>query len=47
VPGFVALYAREGQDWQRFYDAVRQLAKLPATERAQALKQLSTEHSSG
>ena len=38
VPGFVALFEREGQDWQRFYDAVRQLAALPKNERHQALK---------
>ena len=38
VPGFIALFEREGQDWQRFYDAVRQLAKLPKNERHQALK---------
>ena len=38
VPGFEALFEREGQDWQRFYDAVRQLAALPKNERHQALK---------
>jgi predicted aminopeptidase len=38
VPGFEALFEREGQDWQRFYDAVRQLADLPKDERHQALK---------
>ena len=38
VPGFEALYQREGQDWQRFYDAVRQLAALPKNERHEALK---------
>jgi predicted aminopeptidase len=38
VPGFEALFAREGRDWQRFYDAVRRLAEMPAAERARALK---------
>ena len=38
VPGFEALFEREGKDWQRFYDAVRQLAELPKTERHLALK---------
>ena len=41
VPGFEALFEREGQDWQRFYKAVRQLATMPATERTRALKHLS------
>ena len=43
VPGFEALFAREGQDWPRFYDAVQQLAQQPAPERRRALKQLSPE----
>ena len=38
VPGFEALFAREGGDWQRFYDAVKQLAALPQDERHKALK---------
>ena len=38
VPGFEALFAREGGDWQRFYDAVRRLATLPQDQRHQALK---------
>ena len=38
VPGFEALFEREGRDWQRFYDAVRQLAALPKTERRARLK---------
>lgn len=37
VPGFEALFAREGGDWQRFYDAVRRLAALPKKERHDAL----------
>lgn len=40
VPSFEALFEREGQDWQRFYDAVRHLAQMPAIERMRALKQL-------
>lgn len=43
VPAFALLFVREGRDWQRFYDAVRRLAQLPAAERAQALKQLAME----
>ena len=38
VPGFEALFERQGKDWQRFYDAVRKLAELPKNERHQALK---------
>ena len=38
VPGFEALFAREGGDWQRFYDAVQRLAQLPQEQRHQALK---------
>ena len=37
VPGFEALFEREGKDWQRFYDAVRKLATLPKNERHLAL----------
>ena len=38
VPGFEALFAHEGGDWQRFFDAVKQLAALPQDQRHQALK---------
>ena len=38
VPGFEALFEREGKDWQRFYDAVKRLAQLPKDQRHQALK---------
>ncbi len=38
VPGFEALFEREGRNWQRFYDAVKQLADLPKSERHLALK---------
>jgi len=47
VPGFEALFAREGQDWQRFYDAVRRLAEEPGPQRIRFLKQLSGETTSG
>jgi predicted aminopeptidase len=38
VPGFEAVFEREGRDWPRFYDAVRRLASLPKDERHLALK---------
>nr|WP_279343732.1 aminopeptidase [Variovorax terrae] len=38
VPAFEALFQREGQDWQRFYDAVKRLAAMPKNERDRALK---------
>ena len=38
VPGFEALFAQQGGDWQRFYDAVKRLAELPQDQRHQALK---------
>ena len=38
VPGFEALFEASDKDWQRFYDAVRQLAALPKNERHLALK---------
>ena len=40
VPGFEALFAREGGDWQRFYDAAKRLAALPKGERHQILKEI-------
>ena len=33
APGFEALSSRERRDWQRFYDAVKRLARLPQNER--------------
>jgi predicted aminopeptidase len=39
VPGFEALFMREGQDWLRFYDAVKRLAALPRAERHRLLKE--------
>lgn len=49
VPGFEALFAAQGQSWPHFYDAVRQLAKLPKTERIRQLtspvaKQPASQH---
>lgn len=38
VPAFEALFARQGRDWPRFYDAVRQLAALDKEARHAALK---------
>ena len=42
VPDFEALFAQSAQlhdaPWQRFYDAVKQLAELPKAQRRQALK---------
>lgn len=43
VPAFEALFRREGGDWRRFYDAVKQLAKLPKTQRHETLKTLTKE----
>jgi predicted aminopeptidase len=43
VPGFEALFVRQGRDWPRFYDAVRQLAKRPQQERLQQLNQWASE----
>lgn len=40
VPAFEALFAREGQDFPRFYAAVDRLAGLPAEERRAALEAL-------
>jgi predicted aminopeptidase len=41
VPGFTALFHREGDDFTRFYDAARQLAALPKDERHDKLKELA------
>ncbi len=43
VPGFEALFDRNGQDWSRFYDAVKGLAQLPALARSSVLKRPVTE----
>jgi len=42
VPGFLALFEREGRDFSRFYDAVRALADQPKETRQTALRQLGT-----
>jgi len=47
VPGFEALFEREGRDWQRFYDAVKRLASLPKQERRKALQINNTETPNG
>jgi predicted aminopeptidase len=39
VPGFEALFEREGRDWKRFYDAVKRLAALTRGERHRLLKE--------
>jgi predicted aminopeptidase len=39
VPGFEALFAREGRDWKRFYDAAKRLGTLPKNERHRILKE--------
>ena len=41
VPGFLALFEREGQDFARFYDAVRTLADLPQAQRTAELQALA------
>jgi len=43
VPGFEALFERQGRDWSRFYDAVRQLATRPKDERVRQLKQWTSQ----
>lgn len=43
VPGFEALFDRNGQDWSRFYDAVKGLAQQPALARLSVLKRSVTE----
>ena len=37
VPGFEALFEREGGNWRAFYDAVKRLATMPADERQKIL----------
>ncbi len=38
VPGFEALFVREGRDFTRFYDAAKRLAEVPKAERHQILQ---------
>ncbi|MGI9327773.1 MAG: aminopeptidase [Pseudomonadales bacterium] len=40
VPAFAAIYRREQQDWQRFFQAVEALGKLPKEERQEIVAQL-------
>ena len=40
VPAFEALFEREGRNWPRFYDAIRQLTQQPQPERHEALRAL-------
>ncbi|MGH8832373.1 MAG: aminopeptidase [Polaromonas sp.] len=47
VPGFEALFEREGRNWQRFYDAVKRLASLPKEERHKALETNNKETTNG
>lgn len=39
VPGFEALFLREGGDWSRFYAAAQRLAAMPRAQRHQILKE--------
>ncbi len=45
VPGFEALFLREGQDWSRFYDSVKQLSRLPRPERHRRLQEFANARS--
>ena len=45
VPGFAALFKNSDGDWQTFYHAVEQLAKLPAEQRKATLRQLAAAQS--
>ncbi|MGB3071703.1 MAG: aminopeptidase [Ottowia sp.] len=47
VPGFEALFAREGSDWPRFHAAVAALARLPREERRQKLKEMGGKSGEG
>ncbi|MEJ6021915.1 aminopeptidase [Ramlibacter sp. PS4R-6] len=41
VPGFEALFQREGRDFQRFYDAAKKLADAPKKRRHEQLKEIA------
>jgi predicted aminopeptidase len=41
VPGFEALFHANGDDWNRFYAAAKELAELPKEERHERLKALA------
>ncbi|MDB5868657.1 MAG: putative zinc protease protein [Polaromonas sp.] len=47
VPGFEALFEREGRDWTRFYDAVKHLASRPKDERHKAVGIENTDQQQG
>jgi predicted aminopeptidase len=42
VPGFEALFEREGRDWPRFYAEVRRIAALPTTQERRSALQTAT-----
>lgn len=42
VPGFEALFDREGGDFARFFEAVRQLSRQPQESRTQALRDMAS-----
>ncbi len=41
VPAFEALFEKEQRDWRRFYDAVKELSRLPRPERHRILKEMA------
>lgn len=41
VPGFEALFVREGRDFGKFYDAAKKLAELPKKQRHAYLKEIA------
>ena len=43
VPGFEVLFEREGRDWPRFYDAVKELTRQDSAARRRALQPPSPE----
>jgi predicted aminopeptidase len=47
VPGFEALFEREGRDWQRFYAAVNRLSRLPKDKRHAILNNFNPEIPNG
>jgi predicted aminopeptidase len=41
VPGFEALFAKEGRDFRKFYDAAKNLAQLTKKQRHEQLKEIA------
>jgi predicted aminopeptidase len=41
VPGFEALFVREGRDFPKFYEAAKKLAEMPKEQRHKALKEMA------